>query len=294
MTAAHSGTDDLRRRWLEDKAVKECGWPLHVVKEVATGPSMTDDWGRLVRALNCRMLGESVDDVPSPGASADREAMDEGELEGFGAHFIDDSQISIPAPIAPLRLNVVVGSDRTFPTSGDPPPMYITSASVPAYVRLHILSLLLRSFKERTLIEPGETFVMAVARHLEEEWAQIEDNGPPDVSAVLKHMLPQKVSRGDDTSQEEDASISRNRTSHEKRKGFRKDERTDKQVKEEFDAIRGKEKYDAIWNVRTKLPAFTSREKFLSILDRNRCVVVVGETGEKSRIFWNPQHRLIA
>ena len=33
ITSAHSGSDDLKRRWIEDRAVKEAGWPAHVVKD---------------------------------------------------------------------------------------------------------------------------------------------------------------------------------------------------------------------------------------------------------------------
>ena len=43
ISSAHSGTEDLKRRWMEEKAVKEGGWPAHVVRECMVELASLDD-----------------------------------------------------------------------------------------------------------------------------------------------------------------------------------------------------------------------------------------------------------
>lgn len=282
VTSAHSGSEDLRRRWLEDKAIKECGWPPHVVKECSTELAQVDDWAHFVRVLNCRLLGEALNPSELNHSSAgNTECLDEDELEGLGAHFDDGSQLIIPLPFAPIQLNIIVGADRTLAMSGNPPPMYVTSTTVPAYVRLHLLSKLLRTFEDGVLIETGETVVMACVRLLEEEWAQVEDNGPPEISVVLQHMLPQRTTPSGASEAEPDfAPYKRSSAMTSKvRNRTRKDERSDREVLRELEVSRQSEKYSIILAARKALPAYSFREGFLAALEKNRCIVVVGETG---------------
>ncbi len=282
VTSTHSGTEDLKTRWLEDKAIKECGWPPHVVKELTAKSNLTGDWARFIRSLNCRLLGENDEAIDPAERSGDLETLDADDIEGFGGHFLDGSQLTIPLPVAPIQLNVIVDADHTLAISGDPPPMYLTSTTVPAYIRLYLLSKLLVAFKDGTLIEPGETFLLASLRLLEEEWAQVEDSGPPQISHVLQYMLPRRL--GQDLPGVEPAKNTDiyPRSATKKGKGTPKgDTRTGLQVKEELEAIRRSEKYAAIFSARKKLPSFSSREEFLSVLEKNKCVVVVGETGEQ-------------
>lgn len=277
--SAHAGEHDLQRRWMEEKAIKECGWPLHVVKECMSDPVLSGDWRSLVSALNRRLLGEeSAEDTILPDAT---EHVDLEEVEALAGHIIDLQQFVIPLPVAPMILNVIASPNHEVPTKGTPAPMYITSSSVPAYVRLHLLSKLLLAFKAETLFEEGESFVMASMRLLEEEWAVIEDDGPPAISEVLKHMLPRthdfsvvEKSVFDDGSQ---------RPFGNQRRHFRRrDDRSDSRIKEEFEQTCQKAEYKSLLSVRERLPAFSAKDHFLDLLERHQCVVVVGETGKHS------------
>ncbi|KAL4253594.1 hypothetical protein ABKN59_003415 [Abortiporus biennis] len=279
VTSAHSGADDLKKRWAEDKAVKECGWPLHVVKEAMTDTQVGSDWRLLVKALNARLLGETLDDLSDDDIGA-AENFDKEELEGYGGHFVDSSHFAVPLPVAPIELHVILNPDLTVHTEGQPPPIYLTSRTVAAYIRLYLISRILTSFKEGNLLEPGESFLMAVIRRLEEEWATIEDNGPPEMSLVLRHMLPQKATRKSETLKDAArTSTIDNKKKDKNRPSGRNDDRTDQQVREEFDGLRDNEGYKRILSARQKLPAFSFQTKFLEALQKNRCVVVVGQTG---------------
>jgi ATP-dependent RNA helicase DHX57 len=275
ISSTHSGTEDLKMRWLQDKAVKECGWPAHAVKDVLSSTDSPWDWYLLVKALNCKLMG---DDYAAPENEFGLEIVGEEELDALGATVTDDHILKLPLPVAPLHLYILFGSSpHCLPPHGDPPAMYLTSGDIPAYIRLHMLTRLIGAFRNATLVEPGESVIMAVIRFLEEEWAYVQDYGPPDISIVLKHLLPRKplasaVPKVGDLDVEAPTI-----------RGFRptrRDGRSDSQVKEDFELMKKKPGYHKILSARQRLPAFATKEIFLQALEKNRCVVVVGETGE--------------
>lgn len=279
ITGAHSGTNDLKTRWVEDKAVKECGWPSHVVKDCTADATLVEDWGKLIFALNCRLIG--VDWVVAAAIEPEElETIDPDEVEALGGRAGINRELIVPLPVAPLSLHVIVPEHRTLPAVGTHPPMYLTSSSVAAYVRLHILSKLITAFKAGTLRDPGESVIMAVMRHVEEEWATIHDEGPPSISAVLDHLLPNvATTTAPDSNLVENVPTTGPSTGKRARIP-RRDDRTDARVKSDFEQLAQKTEYAKLLVARERLPAFASRKQFLDILKTNRCVVVVGETGK--------------
>ncbi|KAM5535888.1 hypothetical protein V8D89_010506 [Ganoderma adspersum] len=278
ITGAHSGTDDLKRRWVEDKAVKECGWPSQVVKECTADTALAEDWGKLVFALNCRLVGANWVEVAAVTPEK-LEIIDQDEVEALGGRAGINGELIIPLPMAPLSLHVIVPEDHTLPTAVTHPPMYLTSSSVAAYVRLYVLSKLIMAFKSGTLRDPGESVIMAIMRHVEEEWATIYDEGPPNISLVLEHFLLNAVTSTTQSSNlVGDTPISGPSTGKRARTP-RRDDRTDACVKKDFEQLSQKVEYAKLLATRERLPAFASREQFLDTLKTNRCVIVVGETG---------------
>ncbi|KAI0673812.1 P-loop containing nucleoside triphosphate hydrolase protein [Trametes maxima] len=276
ITAAHSGTDDLKRRWVEEKAVKECGWPEHVVKEFTTNAKFAEAWPDLIFALDCRLIGENWEEAEKVQAQ-ETEAIDQDEIDALEGKAGTNGEIVIPLPTAPLKLHIIATEQRTLPIGGTHPPMYLTSTSVAAYVRLYILSRLINVFKTDSLRDPDESIIMAVMRLVEEEWALIQDNGPPSVSESLRHLLPRNEAVASQTSTSQGPRVA---TSASKRaRGSRRDDRTDGQVKDDYEQLLHRTEYAKVLAGRERLPAFASRQQFLDILKSNRCVIVVGETG---------------
>ncbi|KAI0275281.1 P-loop containing nucleoside triphosphate hydrolase protein [Gloeopeniophorella convolvens] len=263
VTSIHGGQDDIKKRWIEERAVKQAGWPAHVVHECTTDPRLLEEWALLVAALNHRLVGEPWQDVTmQPDGSDEEERIVEDEIEAMGASYAEDSTFTLVMPLfmAPIQLNLVVPPDYAYNKSTRPPPMYITSSSVPAYVRLHLLSQLLAAFKEGTIKASGDGICVAAMQILEEHWGIIEDQGPPNMYDVLRHLVPKREmpaakSTADATSA---MKIQKPRNAGGPR---RRDPRSDAEVKQGFDTMR-KDKH--------RLPAFTSKEEFLSMLNESR------------------------
>ncbi|TFK41870.1 P-loop containing nucleoside triphosphate hydrolase protein [Crucibulum laeve] len=273
ITSAHSGTTNLKKRWVEDKAVKEAGWPAHVVKEYVSDTKLLESWDLLIVTLGRKLIGSEK--TVETDVTSDPYEVNIEEFEALGATIEEDGHLVMPLFSAPIFLHILLSIDTQFPRPGYVP-VYITSDSVPAYVRLHLLSRLLTAMQSGKFIESGEGFCMAIMRVVEGEWALIEDNGPPDISAVLEHIMPRKqTSIVDDMDQPEVSSAANSQ----RRGPYRRDNRTGAQIKEDLEKVRQKETFASLLASRQKLPAFTAKDEFLKKLSTNRVVIVVGETG---------------
>jgi len=236
ITSVHLGTDDLKRRWVEDKAVKEAGWPAHAVKTCTANPELLENWDLLTMALTKWLVGE--DNNERSGSVTDDSIpfeLDLDELEALGISFSEPEQLLMPLFSAPILVHILRSSDKRYPRPGFSP-MYMTSASVPPYIRLHLLSRISVALKSGDFIEPGEGFCMAVMRFFEGEWAKIEDHGPPDMSTVLQHFVPnsQVLPIDEDTSQTSKPFKGRK---GQRRNQSVRDARDNHQIREDFQAI---------------------------------------------------------
>ncbi|KAG6889481.1 hypothetical protein C0992_004986 [Termitomyces sp. T32_za158] len=276
ITSTHSGTDDIKKRWIEDKAIKEAGWPAHAVKACTAIPTLVLNWDLLLVALCRRLVGHEWAQISESEAdSTPPFEINKDELEAMGGSILDTGELVIPLFSAPIQIHILTSSDKAYPRTNFSP-MYITSALAPAYVRLHLLACLFLEMESDHFFESGEGFCMAVMRILEAEWARIEDNGPPDISAVLIHFIPHAQPVPDLVTSTPKVAHTTTRPG---RRGTRHDRRTDQQIKDEFKDTCRQDKYSEILNVRRKLPAFSAREDFLKQLQRHSVVIVVGETG---------------
>ncbi|KAL0581083.1 putative ATP-dependent RNA helicase ucp12 [Marasmius crinis-equi] len=279
VTSAHSGAEDLKKRWVEDKAVKVAGWPPHLVKELTEDIRLVNDWHLLVSALGKRLVGDTIDEIFASDNDLDLAFfVDPEEAQSLGAEYEDPNHLVMPLFSAPASLHILMSPKGFYPRPGNIP-VYITSPSIPPYVRLHLLSQLLLASKSSEFVQEGEGFCMAAMRHLEDAWASVETDGAPDISKVLGHVLPTRSNPRiiptveDDTPQGHPAG-------KQKPAGARKiDSRTDEQVKAEFQAICRNPKYEELLATRKKLPSFSAQRQFLGLLAKNRVLVVVGETG---------------
>ncbi|KAG7099686.1 hypothetical protein E1B28_001508 [Marasmius oreades] len=276
ITSAHSGTEDLKKRWAEDKAVKVAGWPPHLVKELTSDPRLVEDWSLLISALGKRLVGEDI--VNPPSTMGMPYVIDAEEASSLGVEYEDPNHLVMPLFSAPASLHVLVSPDGSYPRVGNTP-VYLTSSSIPSYVRLHLLSQLLQALKDPEFMSDGEGFCMAAMRHLEDAWASVEAEGPPDVSEVLKHILPtRKISTVEPLDMDDDKN-DYSPTKKQKSGTRRFDPRTDGEVREQFESICRNPKYVELLVNRKDLPSFSTKQQFLDLLEMNRVVVVVGETG---------------
>jgi ATP-dependent RNA helicase DHX57 len=287
VTSIHEGQEDIKKRWIEDRAIKQAGWPAHIVRECTAESRLLEEWALLVAALNRRLVGEPwLDVVMQPDDGDAEEHITEDEMQSMGATYADDHTFTLVMPLflAPVQLNFVIPPGYSYNRSSRPPPMYVTSSSVPAYVRLHLLAKLLGAFKQDTIKESTESICVSAMEVLEEHWAILEDQGPPNMYDVLKHLVPSQEVRDPEVLLTADASAKgtskgapwepRNRSSSAGR-----DLRSDAEVMQGFDAMRRDVRYAKMYETRRGLPAFASKDDFLALLEGSRVVVVVGETG---------------
>ncbi|KAJ7446393.1 P-loop containing nucleoside triphosphate hydrolase protein [Mycena galericulata] len=276
ITSAHSGADDLKRRWIEDKAVKEAGWPIHVVQAcLEADPTLTDNWDLLLSTLGRKLIGLEGPGIPE---GSEPYQIDPDEMEAMGASLEDPTQLVMPLFSAPVKLHVVISNEKGYPRPGHTP-MFLASTTVPAYIRLHLISQLLLEMEEEEFIQPGEGFCMAAMRVLEAVWAVVEDDGPPDMSVVLRHIVPRIEGEGADYESNLKTGTAGTRNRRKGGGNYRRDDRSSAQIKQDFETICRNGKYKEMLSSREKLPAFTAKDEFLNLLHANRAVVVVGETG---------------
>ncbi|KAF9015717.1 P-loop containing nucleoside triphosphate hydrolase protein [Cyathus striatus] len=276
VTGAYSGSDNLKRRWIEDKAVKVAGWPIHLVKECIDISQDIPIWEKLLVTLGRRLIGEDLEDETP--TSTTHFPVDTDEFAALGAELLEPGHFAMPLFTAPVTLHILFPSNHSIDPSFTP--VYITSASVPPYIRLHLLSKLFRALRSGNFLEPGEGFCMAAMRILEGEWAVIEEVGPPQISAVLQHILPHSEEpAGDDTETSASMTIGTVRTKkNDERRTY--DARSNEQIKLDFETSRQNIRcFESILSNRKSLPAFAAQEVFLRLLENSRIVVVVGETG---------------
>ena len=283
ITSMHSGQEDIKKRWIEERAIKQAGWPAHVVHECTEDARLLDEWALLVAALNHRLVGEPWQDVTMQPHNHDlEERITDDEMSSMGASYADDQTFTLVMPLflAPIQLNFVIPPGYAYNKSSRPPPMYITSPSVPAYVRLHLLAKLLAAFEQGTINESTEGICVTAMQVLEEHWEVLQSQGPPSFHDVMRHLVPPqqerntKVSPNADTPTKSTTRKPRNAT-----RPRNQDSRSDSDVKRDFEAICQDARYTALYATRRRLPAFASRDNFLAILERSRVVIVVGETG---------------
>ncbi|KAF8971676.1 P-loop containing nucleoside triphosphate hydrolase protein [Flammula alnicola] len=277
ITSAHSGQDDLKRRWIEEKAVKEAGWPLQAVKECTADPRVLERWDLLMVALGQKLIGRPIDDIATVG-DLPPYPIDVEEYEALGAHLEEPGHVALPLFSAPIQVHILFSAAERYPRPGYLP-IFITSTSVPAYVRLHLLSGFLLAMESKQSLDSGEGFCMTLMRIVEEAWATIEDNGPPDISTVLKDIIPRPRRFVPTSDPADDLAV--NDTSKPTRRGKPGHHPVsgDAQIKRDFEAVLQNDKYIKILEKRNKLPAFKAKEDFLEKLEKSRVVVVVGETG---------------
>jgi ATP-dependent RNA helicase DHX57 len=281
ITSTHSGTDDLKKRWIEDKAIKEAGWPAHVVKHCTSDSRLLESWELLILTLDKRLIGDDEEQLFLTESPETHQSyiLNHEEIDALGATYSDPTTLVMPLFTAPIKLHILLSQNGGH-RSAEYPPMFLTSASVSAYVRLHLLSQLLRAMKATDFAEPEEGLLMAAMRLLEGEWAIIEAHGPPDISIVLQHLVPHasEVRGPTDVPPDRDALASQRTRNN---SGYhRRDTRSDRDIKNEFEVMRRSNKYSELFAVRSKLPAFSAKDEFLNKLEKSRVVVVVGETGK--------------
>ncbi|KAF8527391.1 P-loop containing nucleoside triphosphate hydrolase protein [Hysterangium stoloniferum] len=303
--AVYKGTEDLKTRWLMERAVKQAGYPEHIVRQAVSSmvTGVSPNWDTLLEDLGQRLIGEDkIQRFDTSDTSFDVEERDscrqsemavleslypsmtvtEVDPETSGTSCI--TSINIPVPNTPLTFHIVLSNTHSYPLSKYSPPMYVSTdnsdsaSKVPPYVRLHVLSTVLTSplLKERDV---GDGVGLISAGIIEAEWEIIQREGPPDVADVLNRLLQTRLDPGSSVARDTTSVPNLKKVTPRKGGHGVADDRTNAEIIRDLQKARESEKFQLLLQQRIKLPAWNAKEAFMKAYKTHRVVVCVGETG---------------
>lgn len=230
-------------------------------------------------------------------------------LEGlFGARYHrrkDGFEIAIPSSGKgdAIALRVLFHPSSRYPSpveAGVPlpaalPAFYITSPTLPPYIRLHLVYLLATSFVPSSpvstnagawleLVDAGYGGVVGeMVAFLEETARGVIDN-PPDARAVMDRLLPASQRAGAvlaaNVSQKVTAKASNGQGRHGRRsRKLRATPEEQAALKRSYEALQRSPEYAKMLQQRQRLPAWGMRDQIVDLIRKSRVTIVCGETG---------------
>lgn len=266
---------------------------LHTLSESGTGSAVDDvhDQRRKGEArLDERMTLEAVlgeDRIKSIPAS-------EKPLSGMGVEATELYDVVIVGNGEDIRLRICPGARSIYPRAGDAtaiPTFFVASSTLPAYLRLALTKRLARCLLGledgyddwRELIEAGQGGVLlAMVEELESCWQGITDD-PPELAVVMKGVTiqPEASSKANGNGKQfEDSRITtRTMKSTGPPPKLTRNTAEDKALQEAQIRLWQSSNYKSMAAMRASLPAMASKDAILSLLEKNRLVIIAGETG---------------
>lgn len=298
------GQTALVRGWLVDKLVRDAGFPRKAVEGVL---GLEGRESLALEMLGRRLCGwHGMDggwgdaEVVPADEDGERQMLRDEEMLALeavlGERFqrvsgdgdaADEIAIELDGGKENLTLRIVLDNYSPYPSAQYPtraPAFYLTSTTLPSYMRLHLHADMLRAFRDPerhdlvAVLESGMGgVVLSMVEHLEMAIPGVVEN-PPDIGQVTKHLVPHVEEEEDDEPVAKAVAKRAERT-----RGPRK--RREPSA-EEHEAVRRHQErlfanpaYKPMLAERAKLPAWKERENICSALDKSRVLVVVGETG---------------
>ncbi|CED84855.1 atp-dependent rna helicase a [Phaffia rhodozyma] len=319
---ASSSKQSINQSWLVDKLIHKIGFPRSIILEILKlqGDGEFDE-GQMLEILSRKLVGwdedpewgidlitdRAVTDVSEQDWS-ERDERRQEEIEALEAVFGDrlkilprdsslnsatEVSISIPPRYASeskddLTLHILFSASSPYPSSLYPtaiPPFYLTSTTLPSYIRLHLYASLLNLFRDpnredfASILASGDGGVgSGLVDHLEEIWEEAVEH-PPGVGEVTLHLLP-KMSPAPTSEGPKAGQVGRVKvrgTGGRKLRVYTKEE--NEKLKKRTEEWQGREEFKSVMKGRMSLPAWKVKEEILQGVESNRVVVIIGETG---------------
>ena len=288
----------LTRGWTADKLVKAAGFPRKVVEQVL---NVEHRESLALDVLGCRLCGWPLDNnVSWRGNAAAREqrALSRSEeslaIEAvLGERYCRASQdeivitIDSAASTDRVALHIIEDDAHPYPSTQyprNPPAFFISSDSVPAYMRLHLHKQLLLQFRDpnrfdlNSILEAGHGGAILPMVDFLEEWLPKVVEQPPDVGIVTEHLAPKTLNESSPPNGVETPGMARQPIVP-KSVARSRPPRMDDGGRSRKRAMLEDRRYPAMQAEREKLPAWNEKDRINALLEHNRVIVVVGETG---------------
>lgn len=285
------GKQGLVKGWIIDKLVKKAGFPRKVVEEVTVDDARET---MALDALGYRLCGWDYEPCPACEDAAARDAAREEELMVLRS--VLDDRISVKEGQIVIRvdhdgcddkleLNVVFSQESCYPSAGHdhPPSFFLTSTTLPAYLKLHLHRRLLERFRDPErpdladmLVSGAGGAIYAMVEALEEDLPAVIDS-PPDIASVTEHLQPRAALEPIAESTRKGATApKRQRTARAPRPPTEADHL---RVSQAHERMKASAAYAGMLAARSRLPAWQERDRVNQLLASNRVLIVVGETG---------------
>ncbi|GAA6009512.1 hypothetical protein JCM11491_003585 [Sporobolomyces phaffii] len=322
--ATSKDSTELGKVWKAEKIAKDVGTPVEWVEGVMKLEGVEESEEKVLDVLARRLMGPESEQAGlsennlvrgwTERAQLSAEHVEElrqrrsDELMGlegiFGSRFRRLGQdggceILIPSPRTDrVSLKILFHGASLYPSPAleddesqlpHLPTFFVSSPTLPPYIRLHLLSLLAQQFLPSSA-EHGETWMELVrggyggvvgemVAYLEDHVRQAIDH-PPDERTVLARLQVAQMS--DVSGLDEDDSTRITKASQAQRKRQPRREPTAAEhakIKDDFERLVETDGYRKMLDQRKRLPAWSMKQKIVDLINRERVVIVCGETG---------------
>ena len=308
-SVSNGGQSALVKSWLLDKLVKQAGFPRKAVERVLVEDERQsvalDILGRRLCGWESGENGWGAEEYSAysgDGQDHDRQMMRDEEITAIEAVLGEryrristgEHEIYIAGPNNDsITLYIILDEASPYPSPEYPtypPSFYITSPSLPAYMRLQLHALLLRQFRDperhdlRSVLESGAGgAVLGMVEYLESALPDIISN-PPDVGQVMRYLVSNVDGMIDEPRTAVLGTPRKPRETHKRRLPAIEDNET---LRRKQKSMIDSSAYKSILENRERLPAWKERENIVRLLEANRVLVVVGEVSQSisSRYF---------
>lgn len=230
-------------------------------------------------------------------------------LEGvFGARYSrkkDGFEIAIPSSgkSDAIALRILLHPSSRYPSPQEDeatdlpaalPAFYITSPTLPPYIRLHLVYLLSSSFVPSSpvstnggawleLVDAGYGGVVGeMVAFLEEHARSVIDN-PPDARTVVDRLLPASQRAGAvlaaNVAQKVTKAANGNLRNGRRSRKLRATPEEQAALKRSYEALQQTPEYGKMLQQRRRLPAWGMRDQIVDLIRKSRVTIVCGETG---------------
>jgi ATP-dependent RNA helicase DHX57 len=306
VSGGQEGQAGLVKGWMVEKLTRKAGFPRKAVdlilrefKGEGRETVVMDLLGRRLCGWETGEDGWAVDEygdgwTPEEGdGDEERGVTREEEMVVLTSVLDDRVEIISESEIAidvgsdtlkeDLKLHVIFSQASPYPSARYPtcpPSFYLVSNSLPSYFRLHLHAQVLKAFRDperpdlQSILEAGVGgAVYAMLEILETALPDCLEN-PPDIASVTQYLVPQAPDVGEEVEVRrriQKLKVGRGRN--------RQPGMNDQEVRAHQQAMMAAPGWNAMLSARSKLPAWSSRETIIDALEKNRVVVIVGETG---------------
>ena len=295
----------LVRGWLVDKLVKQAGFPRKAVDTVLSVADIRES--AALEILSRKLCGwegdgdgwgtSAVLDASETPDHEERDLAREEEIMAVEAVMgeryrkLSETELAIdiedPSSGDKLVLHILFDNASPYPSSQFPtrPPAYfLESPDLPAYMRLHIHAAMMKQFRDpergdlRSILEAGQGgAVLSMVEYLEQILPETIAS-PPDIGSVTDHLVPRPAVE----EVKKDTGLIRKAVKKASERTYRRKQVTERDheaASEVQKRMMSDSKWPAMLRDREKLPAWKEKDSIVNALEKNRVLVVVGETG---------------